>query len=168
MQFDIIPITGTEAGRLSAVQMQLLRNAQQKKNALLFSGENELKEFELSLMSRGLKHSSLLESKRKEIESQIEHQCDVIADELMYDMSVVNQVQDNVSGYVPGDSNSGVGYNVDYSLSYSQRYVIVRDYYLKIKNVSERMTKYAADETAKKYLDSYYKTLYNVLATYEK
>lgn len=168
MQFDIIPITGTEAGKLSSAQMGLLRNAQQKKNELLHSGEKELKRFELSVLSSGMKHSSLTEAKRLEIESETEYRCAVIADELLYDMSVINQVQDNVSGNLPGESGSGVGYTVNYSLSYSQRYVIVRDYYLQIKDVTERMTKYAADETAKKYLDSYYKTLYNVLATYEK
>ena len=44
----------------------------------------------------------------------------------------------------------------------------MRNYYLAIKDVDVRMKKYAADEVAKKYLGSYYGTLYNVLATYDK
>lgn len=167
MQFDIIPITGTQAGRLNAEQMKLLRAAQVKKNSLLRSAEKELKEFEISVMSKGMKYSSLVESKRAELDNEVEYQCAVIADNLLFDMSVIDQNKDTVTG--SGDLTSDpIGYRVDYSLSYSERYVIVRDYYLKIKDVTERMTKYSADLTAKQYLGSYYKTLYNVLSTYEK
>ena len=35
MQFDIIPVTGTEVGKLSTAQLRLLRDAQNKKNELL-------------------------------------------------------------------------------------------------------------------------------------
>lgn len=167
MEFDVIPITGTQAGRMNAEQMKLLRTAQQKKNALIRSAEKELKEFEISLMGKGMQYSSLVESKRAELDSEVKYQCSVIADNLLFEISVIDQNKDTVTG--SGDlTSTQVGYVVDYSLSYSERYKIVRDYYLKIKDVTERMTKYAADLTAKKYLDSYYKTLYNVLATYEK
>ena len=72
-----------------------------------------------------------------------------------------------------GDEGTGTpdettGYIVDYSLTYSERYVIVRDYYLSIEDPDERMTLYAADGVAKNYLSSYYKTLYNVLSTYSR
>ena len=67
-----------------------------------------------------------------------------------------------------GGGDEGAGYVVDYSLSYSERYVIVRDYYLAIADPAERMALYTADEVAKRYLDSYYGSLYNVLYTYSQ
>ncbi len=61
-----------------------------------------------------------------------------------------------------------MGYIVDYTLSYTERYNLVRTYYLSIEDPAQRMSLYAADETARKYLGSYYASLYNVLNTYSK
>ena len=44
----------------------------------------------------------------------------------------------------------------------------MRDFYLAIPDTDERLALYGADEVAKKYLSSYYSTLYSVLATYSK
>ncbi len=166
MQFDIIPVTGTEVGKLSTAQLRLLRDAQNKKNELLIKAERELKAFSLSVMSAGMAYSSLIESKRRELDEEVWRKCAVIADDLLFDISAIGQSSEGGGG--SGGDAPQTEYRVDYSLSYSERYVIVRDYYLRIKDVSERMTKYASDEVAKKYLGTYYKTLYNVLATYEK
>ncbi len=57
---------------------------------------------------------------------------------------------------------------MDYTLSYNERYRIVRDYYLSITDPAERMALYSADDTARKYLGSYYASLYNVLYSYSK
>ncbi len=166
MQFDIIPVTGTEVGKLSTAQLRLLRDAQNKKNELLIKAERELKAFSLSVMGAGMAYSSLIESKRRELDEEVWRKCAVIADDLLFDISAIGQSSEGGGG--SGGDAPQTEYRVDYSLSYSERYVIVRDYYLRIKDVSERMTKYASDEVAKKYLGTYYKTLYNVLATYEK
>ena len=166
MQFDIIPVTGTEVGKLSTAQLRLLRDAQNKKNELLIKAERELKAFSLSVMGAGMAYSSLIESKRRELDEEVWRKCAVIADDLLFDISAIGQSSEGGCG--SGGDAPQTEYRVDYSLSYSERYVIVRDYYLRIKDVSERMTKYASDEVAKKYLGTYYKTLYNVLATYEK
>ena len=166
MQFDIIPVTGTEVGKLSTAQLRLLRDAQNKKNELLIKAERELKAFSRSVMGAGMAYSSLIESKRRELDEEVWRKCAVIADDLLFDISAIGQSSEGGGG--SGGDAPQTEYRVDYSLSYSERYVIVRDYYLRIKDVSERMTKYASDEVAKKYLGTYYKTLYNVLATYEK
>ena len=166
MQFDIIPVTGTEVGKLSTAQLRLLRDAQNKKNELLIKAERELKAFSLSVMGAGMAYSSLIESKRRELDEEVWRKCAVIADDLLFDISAIGQSSEGGGG--SGGDAPQTEYRVDYSLSYSERYVIVRDYYLRIKDVSERMTKYASDEVAKKYLGTYYKTLYHVLATYEK
>lgn len=170
MQFDIIDLTVDEINKLSVAQMKLLRAAQQKKDEMFHKGELEIEQLTDKLYSNGLKNSSLVSAKVKRITEEIEYQCAKIVDNLLFDMSNTKPPEDSGGDDVGGDTggDSDVGYLVDYSLSYSERYIIVRDFYLAIKDPKVRMAKYAADETAKKYLASYYSALYNVLATYEK
>lgn len=164
MEYDIINITGTELAALTVVQTRLLRTAQQKKNELYRKVEKELAAFRAFVLTSGMKNSSLIEDKRRELEAEAKYQTDILADNLIYNMSLNEPGGD--SGEEGGDESAG--YIVDYTLSYNERYVIVRDFYLAIADPDERMALYAADETAKKYLASYYSTLYNVLATYSK
>ena len=167
MLFDIIDIPEEEFAKLNVKQMKLLRAAQRNKDELVRKAQSEVEQFRLKILSAGMKRSSLLEDKKKEIDSEVNYRCAVLADDLIYNMSVCKTTTNGGSSG-GGGSDSETGYLVDYSLSYSERYVIVRNYYLAIKDVDVRMKKYAADEVAKKYLGSYYGTLYNVLATYDK
>ena len=67
-----------------------------------------------------------------------------------------------------GDGSTESGYIVDYTLPYSERYKLVRDYYFTIEDPQERLALYTVDEVAKQYLSSYYRTLYDVLYSYSK
>ena len=164
MRFDIINLTETELAALTVVQMKMLRTAQQKKNDLVSKAEKELKMFRALTLTAGMKNSTLYGEKEAELQKDVDGQCAVIADNLIYNMSLNEPTTDGDIGGEGGDE--GAGYIVDYSLSYNERYVIVRDYYLAIEDPNERMALYTADDTAKKYLSSYYTTLYNVLYTY--
>ena len=164
MQFDIIDMSEEELKSLSVAQMKLLRAAQRNKDALVHNAEKQLEEFRLKVLASGMKNSTLLEDMRKTVYNEVDYKCAILADDLIYNLSLSKSGSNSGSG---GGSYE-TGYLVDYSLSYNERYVIVRDYYLQFKNVEERMAKYSADEVAKKYLGTYYGTLYNVLATYEK
>ena len=86
-----------------------------------------------------------------------------MADNLIYNMSLNEPLPDGGE-----DSDESAGYIVDYSLSYAERYVIVRDYYFAIADSEERMALYRADDVARAYLGAYYSTLYNVLDVYSK
>ena len=158
MIFNIIDISEEEIKKLPVEKMKLLRTAQQKKDALVHSVEKELAQYKEKLLTAGMKDSTLYYDKREELELEVSYQCAIIADNLVYAMKLVDisRGEENMDDYY---------YVVDYSLSYNERYVIVRDYYLGIKDKKERMARYSADEVAKKYLGSYYGTLYNVLAT---
>lgn len=163
MQFDIIDISEEELKKLSVVQMKMLRTAQQKKDELYHKAENDMKIFRSIYLNAGMKNSTLAEAKRAELQQELDYQTAILADNLIYNMSLN---EPTVGGGTEGDESAG--YIVDYSLSYNERYVIVRDYYLAIQDPDERMALYSKDETAKKYLSSYYTTLYNVLYTYSK
>jgi hypothetical protein len=55
-------------------------------------------------------------------------------------------------------------YTVDYALSYEDRYLIVRDYYLtNYSEATERWTEFKKDTIAPNYLGEYYATLHDYL-----
>ena len=165
MQFDIIDISQEELAKLKPAQMTLLRKAQQEKDKLYSQFEKTVQVFEEKLLSAGVYNSSLLMSKVGALQGEFNHQAALIADNLVYNMSLIDLKDDG--GGKNDEQTEQTGYLVDYSLSYNERYVIVRNYYLAIKDRDVRMAKYGKDETAKKYLGTYYNTLYNILATYE-
>lgn len=166
MQFDIIDITEDRLKELSVVQMKMLRTAQQKKDELVRKFEKELNMFRAVVFTSGMKNSTLIDDKDRELRDELGYQTALLADNLIYNMSLNEPSNGGDIGGDGGDEEAG--YIVDYTLTYNERYIIVRDYYLAITDPDERMALYAADETAKKYLSSYYTTLYNVLATYSK
>ena len=151
MQFDVIDISDEEINKLSVAQMKLLRKGQRSKDELVRKAEQEFEQFKQSVFTAGMKYSSLLDDKREEIDNELNYRLDILADDVAYDISVCSTGEESV------------GYPLDYSLSYSERYEVVRDYYLSIEDVSERMRLYENDKVAKKYLGSYYNILYNIL-----
>lgn len=161
MNFDIIKITEEELRNLTSVQMQLLRTAQKKKNEMRENLEQDMQTFRCFLLTNGTENSSLAEQKRASLESGFRSECEKIAEQLKYNLSLSEP-------YDPDEGDGEPPYIVDYTLSYNERYKIVRDYYLSIEDPSERMSLYGADSVARKYLGSYYASLYNVLNTYSK
>ena len=162
MEFDVKEVTEEELANYTAVQMQLLRTAQKNKNELKPKTRRELELFKKLLLTDGMKNSSLYEHKKAELEAEYNRELDIIVEQLDYALKLNEPYPDGGGGDV------NTGYIVDYSLPYSERYKIVRDYYLSIQDPAERMSLYTNDEIAKKYLQSYYSTLYDVLYTYSQ
>lgn len=166
MEFDIIDISDLDIEEMSVVQIKMLRTAQQKRNELCHKAEKELKMFRAMVLSSGMKDSSLIQAKARELEEEVNYQTAILTDNLIYNMSLNEPTTGGDLGEEGGDESAG--YIVDYSLSYNERYVIVRDYYLAISDPDERMALYIADDIAKRYLSNYYSTLYNVLMNYSR
>lgn len=164
MTIDIIDVTDEELKNFTVVQMQLLRTAQKNKNELLYNLEKDIKLFEKLVLTNDMKESTLAEHKRAELESEYQRKLNIIIEQLNYNLSLSEPYPEG-GGSVSEDE---APYIVDYTLSYSERYTIVRNYYLSVEDPSERMALYTADETARKYLGSYYASLYNVLYSYSK
>ncbi len=160
MEFDVVEITPEELQSFTAVQMQLLRTAQKGKNELVHKMEKELALFKKLVYTDDMKESSLLAQKQAELQAEYEYQLAIIVEQYQYGMELSEP-------FIPENPEAGkVGYMVDYSLPYTDRYNIVKEYYLAIPDPTERMTLYGNDEVAKDYLSSYYRTLYNVLYSY--
>ena len=162
MKYDILDYTDEEIKNLSVIQTQLLRNAQKRKNELYHKLEQDFALFKRLAYTEGMYDSSLIENKRAELEAEFNYQVEIIREQLIYAIELNSPIPDQ------SEEEANVGYIVDYSLSYTDRYVLVRDYYLSIEDPAVRMALYAADDVAKRYLDSYYATLYNVLNMYSK
>lgn len=162
MDFDIIPITEEEAEALSTIQLKLLRTAQQKKNELDHKLAAELVAYANVCRANNVYSSSLYADKKAGLEAERDYQVDILREQLIFNMSL----GEPTTGGETGDSgNDDSGYLVDYELSYLERYIQVRDYYLGIEDPNERLALLAADEVALNYLGSYYNTLFNYLAS---
>lgn len=160
MIFDIVTYTDDELSKLSDVQTQLLRNAQKKKNELQHKMESDLVLFKKLLYTDNMENSTLYEHKQAELQAEFEYQVEILREQLLYAMELNEPFPDQ------DKEQEQAGYIVDYSLSYTDRYALVREYYLAIQDPVERMNLYTADDVARRYLGNYYTTLYNVLYTY--
>ena len=160
MKFDVVKVTDEELKNFTAVQMQLLRTAHKSKNELVHKMEKELALFKKLFYTDDMKESSLLEQKKAELQAEFDYQLAIIVEQYTYGMELSEP-------FIPENPDaSKVGYIVDYTLPYTERYNIVREYYLSIADPAERMNLYSNDEVAKDYLSSYYRTLFNVLYSY--
>lgn len=159
MQFDILDFTEAELEALTEIQMQLLRNAQKKKNELDRKREQDFELFYKLIYSNGMYNSSLPSQKESELADEYFYRLDELTEQLEYAMELNSPIPD-------GQGSEEAGYIVNYNLSYTDRYIIVRDYYLAIEDPAERMALYEADDVARRYLGAYYSTLYNVLYVY--
>ena len=155
MTFDIVDFTEEELFALSTVQMRLLRTAQQNKDELTALLAADKRSLYAKLAEAGMLNSNIYADKCDELDE----------DNLIYNMSL----------NVPGDGDDDAGdtgdgsdapYIVDYTLSYLDRYQIVRNYYMSIEDPAERLALYGADTVAQSYLGHYYNTLYNVFSQY--
>lgn len=162
MTFDIVTFTQDELDALSTIQMQLLRTAQKKKNELQHSLEQDLVAWRNRIYANGFAASTLYAAKEAALKAEFEYNVEILREQLIYSLELNEPFPDG------GTGGEDVGYIVDYSLSYVDRYAIVREYYLSIEDPVERMRLYSNDEVARRYLGNYYTTLYNVLYTYSQ
>lgn len=162
MIFDIVDITDEEADLLTTVQKKLLRTAQQKKNEMVRKKEKQLAELKLMVNSANMQNSCVYVQSAEEIENDYQRDLAVLVEQLQFNMSLREPTSDGETGDSGNDSS---GYIVDYELSYLERYISVRDYYLAIEDPDERIALLQADTVAQEYLGTYYSVLYDYLVT---
>ena len=164
LEFDIIDLSDSEVAALTTIQQKLLRTAQKSKNELTHQLELDKQAYYDIVVGSGMLNSSLYTDKCAELDGEYNREVGILAEQLVFNLALNEPTTDEELGDDEGDESAG--YLVDYSLSYLERYIIVRDYHLAIEDADERMALYTADTVAMKYLDSYYTTLYNVLSQY--
>ncbi len=166
MTYDILDMEEEDILALSVVQTKLLRTAQKNKNELAHQLEEDKQAFYNIVVANGTLNSGIYEAKCAQLEAEYEREVEILKEQLIYNLSLNEPTTDDELGDSGLGEDESTGYIVDYSLSYVERYTIVKNYYMAISDPNERMTLYASDTTAMAYLGQYYNTLYNLLAQY--
>ncbi|MBQ9728447.1 MAG: hypothetical protein IJV85_02510 [Clostridia bacterium] len=153
MTIDIIDYADEQFAALSEEQVMEVRSAQTKKNKLELALQNKLKKEKNRLIENGIFLSEIwaqIQQKlQTEHEAEINHLREALLFYLRFTKSNSQQAQQ-------------APYTVDYSLSYEERYYIVRDYYEETySDPIERVRVLREDEVAAQYLGEFYKTLYD-------
>lgn len=160
MTFDIIDVTEDEVQQFETVRLKLLRTAQQKKDELYHKLQASLEEQKRLIYSNGMASSTLYAQISAELTAEYNYQVEIIREQLLFNLSLGEPTNGGETG---GSGMDNTGYLVDYELSYTERYIQVRDYYLTIENPNERIALLREDEVARTYLGTYYNTLFNYL-----
>ena len=160
MIIDIIDLSDEQFADLNAAQMAMVRAAQAEKNDILAAAEKEKGELFKELLTNGTARSTYFEARSEAIDEEAEAKVEVV--DLLY------QIAYDLDA---GDGNEQGPYrypeNPNYNLSASQRFLVVRSYYMDITSDAEaRLEAYAMDSLARTYLGEYYATLYELLASY--
>ena len=147
MTIDIIDLSDPQYSDLNPVQLAMVRAAQAKKDALTAQAESEKEELLYITLKNGFAHSSVRAREESAIDAQLEKDIEVIRSDLMYQLAY------EALG-TEGNEKGPYRYpeNPNYNLGYSQRFLVVRSYYM--------------DTLARTYLGEFYQTLYDLLASY--
>lgn len=162
MVIDIVDLSEDGYQNLSPVQLAMVRAAQAKKNEVEEECAKEKREIFLLLLSQGVARSSMLDSRYQELDAEATAKIDVIREDLNYQLAY-EAIGSEGNEYGPYRYPE----NPNYSLAASQRFLVVRQYYMHVTtNPEARLQAYSMDTLARSYLGEFYQTLYELLASY--
>ena len=162
MTIDIVDLTSPQYSNLSPVQLAMVRAAQGKKDKIVAEALKNRNELKFFMLANNVARSTALRDALAEIDAQMKKDIEVIKSDLDYQLAY------EALG-TEGNENGPYRYpqNPNYNLSGSQRFLIVRQYYMDVTSDPEaRLKAYAADTLARSYLGEFYQTLYDLLLSY--
>ena len=162
MTIDIIDLGDPQYADLSPVQLSMVRVAQGKKDAILAKANDAVRQLIYLLTANDIARSTVRERERARIEAQAEAEVETVREDLLHQLAYESLGSE-------GNESGPYRYpeNPNYNLTYSQRFLIVRNYYMEITSDPDaRLQAYAGDTLARAYLGEFYQTLYELLASY--
>ena len=162
MVIDIVDLTSDQYKNLSPVQLAMVRAAQVKKDKVVAEADKNKNELKYFMIANNVARSTALRDAVKAIETQKNKDIEIIKNDLDYQLAY------EALG-TEGNENGPYRYpqNPNYNLSYSERFLVVRKYYMEItSDPNARLKAYAGDTLARSYLGEFYQTLYELLASY--
>lgn len=162
MTIDIIDLTDPEYSNLSPVQLSMVRAAQVKKNEILAKMNEEVEEMFEVLLSRRFERSTEFRQYKKYMAARADAEIETVKEDLLLQLAYEALGSE-------GNENGPYRYpdNPNYNLSYSERFLVVRNYYMQATDDPEaRLKAFAMDSLARTYLGEFYQTLYDLLASY--
>lgn len=151
------------AEELEKAVQKLIEEANAESAAAKSEYEKDCLEAQYDALKRRTFRSSILENllaARKE-----EYDAEVLRIQKDLDESLeALYAEGDTGGETPPEINpDDAPYEVDYTLSMRDRYVIVKNYYLDYDDMAEALADFEADNIAKDYLGTYYDYLYQLL-----
>lgn len=162
MTIDIVDLTDPEYSGLNAVQMAMVRTAQVKKNEILAKADEEKAEISQRLVANNFARSYVQVMANARITTAANAQIQALKEDLDYQLAYEALESE-------GNENGPYRYpeNPNYNLMPSQRFLVVREYYMSVTDDPDaRLQAYTVDTLARSYLGEYYITLYDLLASY--
>lgn len=162
MEVDIIELTDEEYQKLTSVQLSMIYSAQTQKNEILADAAEEKTERLNRLLKQNVARSSLRQDVEAQIDAKAQVKVDAVREDLLYRLAYDKS---NTEGNEKGKYSYPE--NPNYDLSFEQRFLIVRDYYMHYtRSAQTRLELFGNDVFAAEYLGDYYQTLYDLFAYY--
>ena len=162
MIIDIIDLTDPKYSKLSPVQLAMVRTAQAKKNKILAEAEEDIAELYKILIANHFTRSTEFKKYKGNVNKKAEYDIEVVKEDLIMQLSYEALGSE-------GNETGPYRYpeNPNYNLSYSQRFLVVRNYYMgATDDPNARLAAFSMDTLARTYLGEFYQTLYDLLASY--
>jgi len=154
MVIDVISFTDEQFASLSEEQILEVKSVQLKVNKLRVQAEELTRKMKFKLLKNGVGRSSALAEYELRETKRIEQEIDALREGLLFYLRFAAK---------PETGGTQPPYTVDYSLTYEERYEIVKAYYdATYTNAGERYQALRADEVAKVYLGELYLTLHDL------
>ncbi len=152
MIIDIIRYTETQFSLLSEEQIVEIKEAQSKKNKLAKALEEDLRAEKSRLSENGILRSAQWELIQAELRAEYEAAVETLREELLFYLRYSSK----------SDEAEGVPYEVNYALTETERFTIVKNYYESAyTDGTKRFQSFKADKVAPQYLGELYAPLYD-------
>ncbi len=164
MTIDIVDLTSDKYKNLNSLQLAMVRAAQAEKDKVTAAAANEKQKLINKLVQHNTVRSTLFEAENSRIDAETEYKLEWIRADLDHQLAYENlQSSGNEAGVYSYPSNP------NYHLSYSERFLVVRNYYMnRTSDPNARLKAFGMDTLAREYLGEYYQTLYDLFASYCK
>ena len=162
MTIDIVDLTSDQYKNLSPVQLAMVRAAQTKKDKIVAKATQDKNEIKYFMLANNVARSTALRDTIKAIDDQQKKDIEIVRNDLDYQLAYEALGSE-------GNENGPYRYpqNPNYNLSYSERFLVVRQYYMDItSDPNARLKAYEGDTLARTYLGEFYRTLYELLLSY--
>lgn len=155
MEIDVIDYNEKQLAALSAGQLQQVISAQKKKRALEAAMQKKLSEKRVELIENGMLHSDLWERTKETIANEYSEDLKELREGLLLYLHYSVKPKESEIILAP--------YQLDYSLSETERYLQVKEYYdTEYTDDWARFEAFKNDQYAVTYLGEMYYTLYEV------
>lgn len=165
MNIDIINFTEAQYATLNYEQRKILYAAQEKKNALQKQLDTDRENAKLQLIANGTARSNMLSLLYLELGDEYDRAVSdlrtVTLDAIVNAIDPSDSSGDTTEGSSSVETNEVVynPSNPDNSLSYADRFRLVKEYYMQIEDPAQRYTAFLGDSVAEDYLGEYYFTM---------